>query len=154
MTSGFQSLHILYPNVILFCFFQHNHFVILKNSDTVNEKLRQVKHLVRILPVTFPYGEPKDESDLAHMWLKDNGQMVVRQKLNSIPVVDARPVDKWAMEKDTVVTKNRKKLNECTVALEYFPPKFVYRFNQDGQEHRYTNNLSDDEKKAFLEGKK
>ena len=61
--------------------FQAYNPVVLKNTPDVNEKLRKVQHLIRIKPVSFPYGLPKDESDYKHCFLNENGEFVVKHRI-------------------------------------------------------------------------
>ncbi|GFS19028.1 39S ribosomal protein L30, mitochondrial, partial [Elysia marginata] len=62
--------------------------VVLKNTPDVNGKLRQVQHLLRIKPVTFPYGLPKSESDYKHCFLNEHGEFVVKHQLQEHPAAD------------------------------------------------------------------
>lgn len=66
----------------VFIFLQIYTPVVLKNTPEINEKLRTVKHLLRIKPVTFPYGLPVDEEDYKHCYLRYNGEFVVRHRIN------------------------------------------------------------------------
>lgn len=52
--------------------------VILKNIPEVNRALWKVKHVVEIVPVTFPDGFPKDSRGT---YLKENGELVVKKEL-------------------------------------------------------------------------
>ena len=53
----------------------------MKNTPDINAKLSTIQHLIRIKPVTFPYGLPKDESDYKHCFLNEHGEFVVRHSL-------------------------------------------------------------------------
>lgn len=49
------------------------------------EMLMSVKHLVRVKPVVFPYGEPSKEGDFSGTMLKQNGEFIVSNKLRIDP---------------------------------------------------------------------
>lgn len=41
-----------------------------------------MKHLVRIEPITYPFGEP-EAKDINHTYLKDNGECVVVKEIGN-----------------------------------------------------------------------
>ena len=43
----------------------------------------------------------------------------------------------WKMDKDTLQKEARQILQRFKVSGEYFKEKYVYKYNQDGKEHRY-----------------
>merc|ERR1712045_725302 len=55
--------------------------VVLKNVPSVNQKLNEVKHLVEILPLTFPHGMPQNEEDAKHSYLNCRGELLVKQQI-------------------------------------------------------------------------
>ncbi|XP_076446564.1 uncharacterized protein LOC143283969 [Babylonia areolata] len=118
--------------------------VVHKNTPQVNKKLESVKHLVKIVPVTFPHGLPSDESDFHHCLLHADGQLEVKKTLHPLEkCVTEGEEDKkklWEMDEETVEKVTRKVLNDFSLSREYFPAKYVYKYNQDGKEHRYTGN--------------
>ncbi|XP_022250896.1 39S ribosomal protein L30, mitochondrial-like isoform X2 [Limulus polyphemus] len=59
-------------------------YVILKNTPSINRTLWTVKHLIKVKPITFPYGLPK-EGDYSGTFLKPSGEMFVSQKLKVNP---------------------------------------------------------------------
>ncbi|XP_071395394.1 large ribosomal subunit protein uL30m [Centroberyx affinis] len=63
--------------------------VIHKNTPSVNNQLKFVKHLVRIQPLKTPYGLPAEE-DMADTYINGNGELIVRRLL--------KPVDPKAIE--------------------------------------------------------
>lgn len=63
--------------------------VIHKNTPAVNNKLKFIKHLVRIQPLKTPYGLPA-EQDMADTYINSNGELIVRRLL--------QPVDPKAIE--------------------------------------------------------
>jgi len=123
--------------------------VVLKNTPEINEKLRTIQHLVRIKPVTFPYGLPKDEADYKHCFLRENGEFVVRHRIHDqsdeieqaweeVKLVEESPSnDIWKMDKETIQKETRKILQRYKLSAEYFKEKYKYLYNQDGKEHRY-----------------
>lgn len=40
----------------------------------------KIKHLIKIEPITFPYGEPT-ENDVNHTYLKENGECLVVKEI-------------------------------------------------------------------------
>ncbi|KAK6976740.1 39S ribosomal protein L30 mitochondrial [Biomphalaria glabrata] len=125
--------------------------VVLKNTPEINEKLRIVKHLICIKPITFPYGLPKDEKDYKHCYLKENGEFIVRHRINDesdevaqawaeVRVVEEQEEEEdiWKMDKETIQREARKTLLTYRLSQEYFREKYVYKYNQDGKEHRYS----------------
>lgn len=52
--------------------------VIIKNIPEMNSKLWRIKHLVKIEPITFPDGFPKDNRGT---YLKENGELAVKNEL-------------------------------------------------------------------------
>ncbi|CAL1536608.1 unnamed protein product [Lymnaea stagnalis] len=125
--------------------------VALKNTPEINEKLRIIQHLIRIKPVTFPYGLPKDEDDFKHCYLRENGEFVVRQRIHDqsdeveqawaeVRMVEEESEEEniWKMDRDTIVKECDRVLQTFKLSEEYFREKYIYKYNQDGKEHRYT----------------
>ncbi|XP_036397210.1 39S ribosomal protein L30, mitochondrial [Megalops cyprinoides] len=54
-----------------------------KNIPTVNDKLKMIKHLVKIQPLKLPHGLPSEE-DMANTILKSNGELVIRKRLKPL----------------------------------------------------------------------
>ncbi|XP_059141779.1 uncharacterized protein LOC131929542 [Physella acuta] len=126
--------------------------VVIKNTPEINEKLKVIQHLVHIKPVTFPYGLPKDESDYKHCYLTEKGEFVVRHRITDqskevdqawaeVKMVEERKDSKdvWKMDKKTLDKETRSVLQHFRLSAEYFKEKYVYKYNQDGKEHRYKN---------------
>lgn len=61
-------------------FFQEVDKVIVKNTPEMNKILWEVKHIIKITPITFPYGEPQ-ECDQGY--LNDKGQYILFNKLRT-----------------------------------------------------------------------
>lgn len=55
-----------------------NEMVIIKNIPELNWRLWRVKHLIKITPITFPDGFPKDNQGT---YLKENGELEVKKRL-------------------------------------------------------------------------
>jgi large subunit ribosomal protein L30 len=53
---------------------------VVKNIPEINANLWKVKHLIKIEPITFPYGEPT-ENDINHTYLKVNGECIVVKEI-------------------------------------------------------------------------
>ncbi|XP_065105016.1 large ribosomal subunit protein uL30m [Paramisgurnus dabryanus] len=60
-----------------------------KNTPSVNNQLKIIKHLVKIQPLKLPYGLPAEE-DLANTYLNSKGELVVQRLL--------KPLDQKAIE--------------------------------------------------------
>ncbi|KAK7097911.1 uncharacterized protein [Littorina saxatilis] len=118
--------------------------VVHKNTPNVNHLLSKVKHLIKVVPVTFPDGLPVDESDFHHSILHNDGHLEVKKRLSPLEQqLTSKEDDKkelWKMDDDTVDKSTRKVLERFAMSREYFPAKYVYKYNQDGKEHRYHGN--------------
>uniref|UniRef100_A0A1B6LYN7 Large ribosomal subunit protein uL30m n=1 Tax=Graphocephala atropunctata TaxID=36148 RepID=A0A1B6LYN7_9HEMI len=86
--------------------------VVVKNTPEVNKKLWVVKHIIKITPITYPYGEPQ-EGDQGY--LNDKGQYLLTQKIGA-EVDEARLQashqffkDPRRMDADTMKSKLRDK---------------------------------------------
>lgn len=53
---------------------------IVKNIPETNAMLWKVKHLVNIVPIRFPFGEPS-ENDINYTFLKENGECMVTKEI-------------------------------------------------------------------------
>ena len=104
--------------------------------------LREVKHLVRIIPLSLPHGLPEHESDFDHTLIKSNGEFVVKKRLQEFqPESDAEP-DKWQLDDETLKKRLRRVLETFSVHREYNRAEYVSKYNQDGKEYRYNFNKS------------
>ncbi|KAM8857169.1 large ribosomal subunit protein uL30m [Synchiropus picturatus] len=63
--------------------------VIHKNTQSVNDQLKFIKHLVKIQPLKTPHGLPS-EQDMADSFINSKGELIVRRLL--------QPVDTKAVE--------------------------------------------------------
>lgn len=125
-----------------------NQKVVLKNIPSVNKMLSTVKHLVKITPITFPNGYPT-EKDIEHCLLKDNGEFVIRKELQPIEknvTPDTVPAEKQrvVMDKKTLERHLLLQLRRYRLSMEYFPTRYVYKYNEDGKEYRYRQHTSSD----------
>ncbi|KAM9320458.1 large ribosomal subunit protein uL30m [Gastrophryne carolinensis] len=59
--------------------------VIHKNIPTVNERLKIIKHLVRVQPLKLPYGLPA-EDEMSDTYLNSQGQLIICKKLQPVDV--------------------------------------------------------------------
>ncbi|XP_052675964.1 39S ribosomal protein L30, mitochondrial-like [Crassostrea angulata] len=130
--------------------------VILKNTPCVNNQLMAVKHLLRITPITFPYGVPKSEEELEHSCLNDNGEFVIvknvtpRNELEMLQVAPKTPTV-WDMDSETIKKHTDKIKEDKSLHEEFFTVDPVYKMNQDGKEFRYFGDKSDNGIKHFNE---
>ncbi|CAG9865553.1 unnamed protein product [Phyllotreta striolata] len=58
-----------------------NSYTIVKNIPENNQRLWRVKHLVKIVPITFPDGFPK-EDDITY--LQENGELKIIKKVDAV----------------------------------------------------------------------
>ena len=117
--------------------------VIQKNTPTINKMLMSVKHLVKVIPIKLPHGLPSDESDFHHCVLHDDGTLEIKRVLHPVEksLTDSsqeREGGIWAMQDSTVERACMRVLQTFSLSREYFPAKYIYKYNQDGKEHRYT----------------
>lgn len=89
---------------------------VVKNIPEINAKLWKVKHLVKITPIVFPYGEPTAE-DIKYTVLKENGQCLVTKKLepkqDQIEALEKFDSDARRMDSDTIKRDSRYKWNHA-----------------------------------------
>ncbi|XP_041973920.1 39S ribosomal protein L30, mitochondrial [Aricia agestis] len=85
---------------------------IVKNTPDTNAKLWKIKHLIKITPITFPYGEPTAE-DINHTILKENGTCLVTKTLQPHPeqvkALEAFESDPKKMDSTTIKKDSRRK---------------------------------------------
>ncbi|XP_049794796.1 39S ribosomal protein L30, mitochondrial [Schistocerca nitens] len=72
--------------------------VIMKNIPENNARLWQVKHLVKITPITCPNGLPSD-GDYSGTYLKENGEFIVTPKLK-VPQEQETALEVFQSKKD------------------------------------------------------
>ncbi|CAG5041819.1 unnamed protein product [Parnassius apollo] len=91
-----------------------NRVTIVKNIPEVNARLWKIKHLIKVTPITFPYGEPT-EADINYTILKENGQCVVTKTLepqaSQIDALEKFETDKSKMDSTTIKKDSRYKWN-------------------------------------------
>lgn len=77
-------------------------------------KLWKVKHLIRVTPIVFPYGEPTKD-DINYTILKENGECIVAKKLEpqqaQIEAHDKFDTDVKKMDSTTIKKDSRLKWN-------------------------------------------
>lgn len=73
-----------------------------------------MKHLIKVTPITFPYGEPTEE-DINYTVLKENGQCLVTKTLkpqeSQIEALDKFDMDAKKMDSTTIKKDSREKWN-------------------------------------------
>lgn len=100
--------------------------------------------------MTFPYGLPETEEDYQHCHMRENGEFIVRRKIGdsqnsstpTIPEAVDREESKWKMTKETLDKHTWRKLATRDMNAEHFKAKNVYKYNEDGKEHRYFGDKS------------
>ncbi|CAI9738129.1 Hypothetical predicted protein [Octopus vulgaris] len=127
---------------------RQNEKVVLKNTPSINQMLNKVKHLIKITPITFPNGYP-EEKDFEHCLLKDNGEFVIRKEIqpiekNVLPETVPAEKERIVMDKKTLERHMLLHLRHYRLNMEYFPARYVYKYNQDGKEYRYSKNRTSD----------
>ncbi|XP_052279087.1 uncharacterized protein LOC127877369 isoform X2 [Dreissena polymorpha] len=130
---------------------------ILKNKENTNKILMKVRHLVEILPVTFPYGPPESDDDLDHCYMCDNGEFIVKKRLKAtaqiqgevpvtnqiageVPVTDQISENKYEISQKLLDKTVEHKKMKHQIHQEYYQTKYIYEYNQDKKEWRYKGN--------------
>lgn len=84
--------------------------VVIKNIPENNGRLWKVKHLIKIQPITFPDGFPKDTRGT---YLKENGELTVLKDLSSsvekMQLTDDYKSSKKRLDGDTLRRNSRLK---------------------------------------------
>ena len=115
--------------------------VIVKNTPKDNQRLREVKHLLRIRPLQPVDGLPQNEADFEHYTIQRDGKLVYTKKPQSLDE-DRGPIagrdEKWAITEETVANEMDYVKRQYDVHKEYFPTTYKYKRNQDGKEYRYN----------------
>ncbi|XP_076344760.1 large ribosomal subunit protein uL30m-like isoform X2 [Tachypleus tridentatus] len=85
-------------------------YAILKNTPSINRIMWSVKHLIKVKPITFPYGLPQ-EGDYSGTFLKPNGEMIVSPKLRVNPecLLEDPKKELVKMDTDTLKKELRRK---------------------------------------------
>lgn len=93
-------------------------YAIIKNIPENNQRLWKIKHLIEIVPITYPDGEPQPGD---RTYLKENGELKIVRKLNV-------PVEK-RLELTEDFQKNVKKMDGDTLRRQprsvFAVPKFT-----------------------------
>lgn len=75
---------------IIYCYFfklktfyfqKNNCYNIIKNIPEINQRLWKVKHVLKIVPITFPDGFPGQND---HTILKENGELRIIKQVNAL----------------------------------------------------------------------
>ncbi|GLG97082.1 Putative mitochondrial ribosomal protein l30 [Gryllus bimaculatus] len=80
---------------------------IVKNTPQNNALLWKIKHLIKITPITYPYGEPT-EKDIGATYLKENGELL-RSKLVEIDNTLLEASETFANDVSRMDTKTLRK---------------------------------------------
>ena len=122
------------------CPFQKFRFVVVKNTPYYNALLREVKHLVKIMPLKLPHGLPQSPEDYEHCYINSQGELLVKHTLRHLELDKDKPDQraKWRLAEDTIKKKLRRTLELYDVHSEYYEPEYVWKKNEDGKEYRYN----------------
>ncbi|CRK91433.1 CLUMA_CG005105, isoform A [Clunio marinus] len=63
--------------------FERPNVAVIKNIPENNARMWKVKHLIKITPIRFPYGEPTEE-DLKYTQIKENGDCIVIKNIDTL----------------------------------------------------------------------
>ncbi|KAI4459454.1 mitochondrial ribosomal protein l30 [Holotrichia oblita] len=76
-----------------------NDVVIIKNIPENNSRLWRIKHLIKIVPITFPNGFPQD---VTGTFLKENGELTVMKSVVPVEVelIEQEKIDNNVMKMD------------------------------------------------------
>ncbi|CAH0699238.1 unnamed protein product [Spodoptera exigua] len=93
-----------------------NHVTVVKNIPEINMRLWKIKHLIKITPIVFPYGEPTKD-DINYTVLKENGQCIVTKtigpKPEQIEALEQFEKSEKKMDSDTLKKDSRYKWNNA-----------------------------------------
>lgn len=81
---------------------------IVKNIPENNARLWKIKHLLKITPITFPFGEPSAE-DLSYTHLNTNGECIVVKEIK---------IDQKRIEETTAFKENPKRMDGVTLTRD------------------------------------
>lgn len=81
---------------------------IVKNIPENNARLWKIKHLIKITPINFPFGEPS-ANDINYTQLRPNGECVVIKELQ---------VDEQRIEDSKAFKENPKRLDGVTLTRD------------------------------------
>lgn len=81
---------------------------IVKNIPENNARLWKIKHLIKITPINFPFGEPS-ANDINYTHLRPNGECVVIKELQ---------VDEQRIEDSRAFKENPKRLDGVTLTRD------------------------------------
>lgn len=62
---------------------QDANVTVVKNIPENNARLWKIKHLIKVVPINFPNGEPTAD-DLKHTFLKENGDCIVIKNIDNL----------------------------------------------------------------------
>lgn len=100
---------------VLILFQKRSNMTIVKNIPEMNNRLMKIKHLIRIDPITFPYGEPT-RNDVNHTYLTPTGECIVTKDISIDPkrieATDKFINDPTRLDKDTLSNDALKKWND------------------------------------------
>lgn len=95
-------------NIIL----QQTDIAIVKNIPENNARLWTIKHLIKVTPIVFPYGEPT-EKDLHATFLKENGECIVHKDITitekQVQITENFKNDQKKLDSDTLKKDSRLK---------------------------------------------
>ncbi|XP_026481507.1 39S ribosomal protein L30, mitochondrial-like [Ctenocephalides felis] len=85
---------------------------IVKNIPENNARLWTIKHLIKVTPIVFPYGEPT-EKDLHATFLKENGECIVHKDITitekQVQITENFKNDQKKLDSDTLKKDSRLK---------------------------------------------
>lgn len=130
-----------------------------KNTPNANSILKKIQHLVKIVPISFPYGLPEDESDFENCILHEDGRFVVNKLLKSnFPKLADNPVSpeisKWDMTQDLIDRENYHKRINYEIYSEFSKATYNYVRNKGGQEEAYDTDIKTEKELEEYEKRK
>mgnify|MGYP001793081059 CR=1 FL=1 len=99
--------------------------VLVANTPSNNELLLQIKHLIRVKPLTAVHGLPSDASELTHTQLRTDGSLSVIKSVR-LPTDSSEPVR--LLQTGTVKEKNQKKIANREILSEYFKTTYRWKY--------------------------
>lgn len=106
--SSFHFQNDIWTSFIFCINLQLGDVAIIKNIPEMNMLLYRVKHLIKVDPITFPYGEPTQD-DINNTYLTPNGECIVTKDIS---------IDPKRIEATDEFINDPKRLDKVTLNLD------------------------------------
>ena len=114
-----------------------------KNIPEINCLLIKVKHLIKIVPLTFPAGLPNSVEDFSQCFINPDGSYSLPNCPTASFSLKPEEYSHWLGQHEVLKRDRRRRIDNSKLAVEFFPAEYVYEHNQDGKEYRYERHKVD-----------